>query len=235
MNNSGLLASDLWMQCLSQLHLSVPLQDRARLHIGPEDWGMSAREKSLGWGAGLWRRSLGAAMAGEGGVQVGQVGGCTHSRWGCSTRDEGRGAGMAGEGKEWSLGYGVTCGVLKIPQKVIWVTLGSTEVCTLFFCPRHPSGIKLHALWLYKPFADFPVSYEVWLRGNEGRGGVVFKINFKSFSRQERKLCWYPTALMSSRHSYKWCGTMTTKQRIKQINGLVTEIYHLLWFVTEAE
>lgn len=75
MNNSGLLTSDLWMQWLPQLHLSVPLQDRARLHIGPEDWGMSAREKSMGWGAGLWRRSLGAAMAGGGGVQVRQVGG----------------------------------------------------------------------------------------------------------------------------------------------------------------
>lgn len=95
MNNSGLLASDLWTQCLPQLHLSVPLQDRPRLHTGREDWGMRAREKSLGWGAGLWRRSLGAAMAGGGWCRDGKVGAgvCTATKLedncgkNCSTND----------------------------------------------------------------------------------------------------------------------------------------------------
>ena len=64
-------------------------------------------------------------------------------------------------------------GYSKNPRKwyeLLWVDLR----CGLSsFAHITPLGIKRHASWLYKYFADFPISYEVWFGGNEGGGDVV--------------------------------------------------------------
>ena len=112
MNNSGLLTSDLWMQCLpSCTRLFLFKTDpgfTSGMRTGRWEPGRGAwfAEEKLRSSQGRWGRGAGRAGGGGGAYTAGGGAGMQGGGWGAGTAGEGGDAGMAGEGVACTAGGG---------------------------------------------------------------------------------------------------------------------------------